>query len=120
VSRQAVDPQAFDLAARLAARLPLEELRVVVERVEAGEGVMPPASRRPSPRGLGGLSDRRRGPGRRRGTAHHPGSGDPTSGRATAAEASRQRRRRIVTTPALAGDGGGLMSPDGQAERTRA
>jgi hypothetical protein len=24
---------------------------VVVERVEAGEGVMPPASRRPSPRG---------------------------------------------------------------------
>jgi hypothetical protein len=94
MSKQAVDPQAFDLAARLAARLPLEELRVVVERVEAGEGVMPPASRRPSPRGLGGLPERRRGPGR--------------------------RRRRIVTTPALAGDGGGLMSPDGQAERTRA
>jgi hypothetical protein len=50
MSRQAVDPQAFDRAARLAARLPLEELRVVVERVETGEGVMPPASRRPSPR----------------------------------------------------------------------
>ena len=94
MSKQAVEPQAFDRAARLAARLPLEELRVVVERVEAGEGVMPPASRRPSPRGLGGLPERRRGPGR--------------------------RRRRIVTTPALAGDGGGLMAPDGQAERTRA
>jgi hypothetical protein len=94
MSKQAVEPQAFDRAARLAARLPLKELRVVVERVEAGEGVMPPASRRPSPRGLGGLPERRRGPGR--------------------------RRRRIVTTPALAGDGGGLMSPDGQAERTRA
>jgi hypothetical protein len=60
MSKQAVDPQAFDLAARLAARLPLEELRVVVERVEAGEGVMPPASRRPSPRAVAAVSSRRR------------------------------------------------------------
>ena len=29
MSRQAVEPQAFDRAARLAARLPLEELRAV-------------------------------------------------------------------------------------------
>jgi hypothetical protein len=120
VSRQAVDPQAFDLAARLAAQLPLEELRVVVERVEAGEGVMPPASRRPSPRGsvafqtvdevLGAVEARL-----------------ITRDQGTQLLAVPPRRRplagaavRIVTTPALAGDGGGLMSPAGQAERTRA
>ena len=46
-----LDPVAFDLAARLAARVPTEELRALVEGVEAGQHVTLAASRRTSPRG---------------------------------------------------------------------